>query len=511
MAVGGGHDERGRIINHGTSNKWFLGIVDELRTLPLTCHFDKAGTRVPVPRAKTAFNGVALVAPEMGETMINKPKKRFFTSHSKSSAMVASLALHAILLVVALSFVAVTVVTKSDKKFESRQVNRPRMPPKKLQVPVKIKKQKRKPKLRQRIVVKTKVRNMPDIKMPEITGIKGGLGAGVGAGLGDAGGVGFSMPEIEVFGVRSKGEKVFIALDSDGRMMRDEVGGMRAYTIIKEELARIIEGLSPTTLFNLVVFEHHSAVALFPRMVPATRENVAKVEKWLESLNKVSAGMGATSYGTKTIGKGGTPLPMTGELARGDIKKEALLHWSRPAAEAMAQQADAVFILTGWWGVLREVRGKFPEWSESSRKRWEEKIREGEELHKKENAKRAANGDPPQVIRDNNHLIIEYFGEANWHAWRRPDPPWYHYTGRDYAEALNILRKECASNLPSKSGITKKRPDKFSLNVVYYAAKDTGINSGEEENFKRLTSLCRGKLRVISGLEAIQKSVSAER
>ncbi|RKX44332.1 MAG: hypothetical protein DRP64_06750, partial [Verrucomicrobia bacterium] len=208
--------------------------------------------------------------------MDKNQKKRFFTNHSKSSAMVVSLALHAILLVVALSFVAVTVVTKGEKKFESQQVNRPRMPPKKLQVPVKIKKQKRRPKLRQRIVVKPAVnRNMPDIKMPEISGIKGGLGATGGAGLGDAGGVGFSMPEIEVFGVRSKGEKVFIALDSDARMMRDEVGGMRAYNIIKEELARIIEGLNPTTLFNLVVYEHHSAVALFPRMVPATRENVA--------------------------------------------------------------------------------------------------------------------------------------------------------------------------------------------------------------------------------------------
>ena len=43
--------------------------------------------------------------------MESKRKKRFFTSHSKSSAMVVSLALHAVLLVVALSFVAVTVVS----------------------------------------------------------------------------------------------------------------------------------------------------------------------------------------------------------------------------------------------------------------------------------------------------------------------------------------------------------------------------------------------------------------
>ena len=139
------------------------------------------------------------------------------------------------------------------------------MPPRKLQVPVKIKKQRRKPKLRQRIVVKTNIRNMPYIKMPEISGITGGIGVTASTGLDGAGGVGFSMPEIEVFGVRSKGEKVFIALDSDALIMRDEVGGMRAYTIIKEELARIIEGLSPTTLFNLAVYDHHSVTVLFSR------------------------------------------------------------------------------------------------------------------------------------------------------------------------------------------------------------------------------------------------------
>ena len=146
--------------------------------------------------------------------------------------MVVSLALHAILAVVALSFVAVTVITKSEQNFESKQVSHPKMPPKKLQVPVKIKKKQRKPKMRRRIVVKQKVnRNMPDIKMPEISGIKGGIGAAAGAGLDSADSIGFTMPEIEVFGVKGKGEKVFIALDSDAVMMRDKVGGMRAYTL----------------------------------------------------------------------------------------------------------------------------------------------------------------------------------------------------------------------------------------------------------------------------------------
>ena len=443
--------------------------------------------------------------------MNTKQKKRFFTNHSKSSAMVISLAVHAILAVVALSFVAVTVITKGEQNFEAKQVVRPRMPSKKLQVPVKIKKKQRKPKLRQRIVVKHTInRNMPDIKMPEISGIKGGLGVTSGAGLGDAGGIGFSMPEINIFGVRSKGEKVFIGLDSDAIIMRDEVGGMLAYTLIKDELAKIIGELSPTTLFNLSVFDHHNAVMLFPRMVPANHENTVKVEQWLDSLNKVSAGMGDKAYGVKTLGKGGTKLPMTGELARGKIDKDSIKgreFWYRPASEAMLEQADAIFILSGWWGVLRQAKGEWPKWPDANRKHWAEYVAKAKELHKKENAEREAKGEPPQVIRDDYHLMQTYFPDQKA-AYQRSEPEWYLPTGKDYAEALHILRKESASNLHSKSGVTKSKKNNFSLNVVFFAPKDTGISAGEEENFQRLTSLCKGKLRVIAGLEAIQSSVS---
>ena len=427
--------------------------------------------------------------------------------------MVVSLVLHAILAVVALSFVAVTVITKNDTNFESKQVSRPRLPPKKLQVPVKIKKQHRKPKLRQRIVVKQKVnRNIPDIKMPEISGIKGGLGAGGATGLGGAGGVGFSMPEIKVFGVRSKGEKVFLALDSDPIIMRDEVGGMRAYTLIKDELVKIIEGLAPTTLFNLTVYDHHHATMLFPRMVPATRENVDRVETWLEPLNKVSVGMTAGAYGVKTLGKGGTPLHMTGDIARGRIQKEAITggeYWFRPMAEAMRQQADAVFILSGWWGVLRQATEEWPEWSDAKHNRWDEYVRKALEMQKAENEKRAVKGEPPQVTRDRIHLMLTYFPDKV-ESLRKPEPEWYHYTGKEYAEAIHILRKESVAKFPAKSGISKKK-DRFSVNVIFFAPKDTGIPPHEDENFQVLTRLCNGKLRVISGLEAIQSSVSRAR
>ena len=54
------------------------------------------------------------------------------------------------------------MITKEDKQFEAKPVSRPKMPMKKLQVPVKVKQKRPKPRLRKNITVKTKM----DRKMP---------------------------------------------------------------------------------------------------------------------------------------------------------------------------------------------------------------------------------------------------------------------------------------------------------------------------------------------------------
>ncbi len=109
--------------------------------------------------------------------------------------MVVSLAIHAVLIIVAISFVAVKVIIKEEPAFEAKRVKRPKMPPKKIRVPVNVKKRKPKPRLRQRIVVNKKT--FTDIKMPEISGIKGGLGNMGGDGLGS---MGFDIDIGDLFG-----------------------------------------------------------------------------------------------------------------------------------------------------------------------------------------------------------------------------------------------------------------------------------------------------------------------
>lgn len=439
-------------------------------------------------------------------------KKRFFANHAKSSAALVSLGIHAVLIVVALSFVAVTVITKDDKAFEAKPVSRPKMQLKKLQVPVNIKKKKvQKPKLRKRIVVQPKLnKNMPDIQMPEITGVKGGIG-NAGGGLGGAAALGFSMPEIDMFGIKSKGEKIFIILDSSTEMMWDEMGGIPAYTIIKNELVRIIESLPPTALFNVIVYDGSRTYMLFPNLVAAGTANVQKVDDWLKPLNAVSKGMGAKDFGSSTLGKGGAQN--TEDLLGGKIERQE--GWYRPVMLSMKQQADAVFLLTYWWGHQRIETGnnKTEEWYKTTPgKKWIASHEEAKKLLAKDNKERAARGEPPRAISQSNAWDMNraYFPDIQ----RPPQPDFYYHKPKEYAEVMMDIRKQYKTKeAQATSGLRKKstKPD-FSFNVIRFAKKDAEwsqyFDGRTEDNFKQLTGYFNGTFKTIAGMEAIKSSVS---
>jgi hypothetical protein len=443
--------------------------------------------------------------------MNSKPKKRFFANHAKSSAMVVSLAIHAALILVAISFVAVTVIQKEEQKFEGKHVARPKMPIKKLQVPVKVKKKRPKPKLRRQITVKARMdRKMPDIKMPEIAGVKGGIGSVGDGGLGGAAGVGFTMPEIEVFGIKGKGEKICIILDSSPEIMEDELGGIPAYTIIKEELVRILDGLPPTALFNIIVYEPNRSFMLFPNMVSASSANVARVDEWLKPLNAVRPGMTSKEYGVGTLGQGG--LQNTEDM-RVDVFQHQR-EWYRPAMLAMKQQADAVFLLTCWWGNQwhhEEARDK--SWDQSSAgRRYYESYEKAKQLLAEENKERAAEGEPPRVIRDSPwEMNKAYFPDIEF----PPIPPTYHYSARDFTKAMlkvrNTYRPE---EIQAKSGLRKKQSKTkvdFSFNVVHFREVSDSRHAHRheitQERFTELTGKIKGEYTSIAGLEAIKSSV----
>ena len=452
-------------------------------------------------------------------------KKRFFAKHAKSSAALVSLGIHALIILIAVSFVAVSVIQKEEKSFEAKPVNRPKMSLRKLQVPVNIKKKRmQQPKLRKRIVVQPKMDQvMPDIKIPEISGVKGGFGNMAGEGLGGTGTIGFTMPEIQIFGVKGKGEKIVLILGADSSMMADKIGGIEAYSIIKDELVRIVGELPPTALFNVLVYDWKEVAMAFPNMVPASDSNAQKMKEWIQPLNAVKKGMGGKDYGLQTLNPGGTvrgDKPLYGKFADtgkvgADTDKVDVHDWYRAVMYAHEMGADTIFVLTDTWGMQRVVTSASKsraEWDQTTAgKKWQAAYKEGLEKLDEENRARAAAGKPPKIIARNEWSINK---EYNPDLQRPPASQYYYFTPKDFLEAFQLCRAEHGSNSPLRAlgGLRKKggRQD-FTFNVIQFVPLGGGDSEGiASANFGKLTGDCNGEYKTISGLAEIQSYIKPE-
>ena len=227
--------------------------------------------------------------------MSDKKKKNWLAKHAKSSAALISLGIHVLLILVAISFVAVTVIQKEEQKFEAKHVKRPQQKLKKLKVPMKTNKKKPKPKLRKRLVVKNVKRNTPEFQLPEITGVKGGIGA-----MGDGGGpmetIGFSMPELDFFGTKAKGEKICFLVHFGPATIGEYTGKpsdppiftpfsrMTGLTI-RNRLAELVAELPSYALYNVAAFTMGDTWALSPIMLPANPSNKQKLMDWMDPVN----------------------------------------------------------------------------------------------------------------------------------------------------------------------------------------------------------------------------------
>jgi hypothetical protein len=310
----------------------------------------------------------------------------YFTKHAKSSAALVSLAVHAVVIVVALFFVAVTVIQKNEAEFKAKPVIRPKMALKKLQVPVYIKKSRPKPKLRKRIVSTPKLnQSLPNIKIPEITGVPGGLGNVGGSGLG-AGSIGFSMPELDFFGAKAKGEKVVFVVHfgpatiSAGRREGETEEYYTPFSrmtglTIRNRLADLVDTLPEYSLFNVIAYYASDAWAMEPAMQRGTDANKQKLREWMAPVNPLEGSYThCFSKSPKTVWKARQSYPtrvdnlpfyatkwaypyyVPEELVQryAPDAPDGIMHWGRGVSWAILEQkADTIFILTtnyidGW-------------------------------------------------------------------------------------------------------------------------------------------------------------------
>ncbi len=116
-----------------------------------------------------------------------------------SSAVLLSIAIHGGLFLLAGMLVVFTVVKKEEQKFEPpKVVERPKMKLKKPKVKVR---KTSKPKPTTRIVTKMNRANMPEIQLPEMSGMSEGFGGEIGGGFD-------MMPDLEIVSVFGSGQTI---------------------------------------------------------------------------------------------------------------------------------------------------------------------------------------------------------------------------------------------------------------------------------------------------------------
>ena len=442
-----------------------------------------------------------------------KLKKQFFSKHTKSSAVVVTLALHGVFIVAGLSLVVMHTVGNEDPGFVHRVPVRKPIPLRNLQPPATSRQPKASRPNMARIEVNVKLdRKVPEIKLPDMRGLKAEIGGAVGGSVSALSTIAFAMPEVSIFDVRGKGEKIFLILDAGEHMLVDDMGGIPAYTIIKQEMIRIINELPPTAVFNVCVFGRGKTQVLFPQLVAANLVHAQQAADWLAPLNSADESVRSGRYGIQTLGRGG--LSQKDDLRAGafaDVSSHSedvygQEGWFVAAMSAMQQQADTVFLLTSSWGRHRRVSGKRSaeqkNWMQSSAgKRWQEHADKAKEKLAEENRRRKSAGEPPKVIAGGRWgLISTYYPDVA----RPPSPEFYYFTPRNFQKAFELSR---GAARPKQSGLTRGKHN-FSFNVVQFVPGDS--KSEMDARFKKLTRLSRGGYRMIAGMEAIRSYLESE-
>ena len=263
------------------------------------------------------------------------------------------------------------------------------------------------------------------IKNPNIPRMVNFASAGIGTGLGDGqGNEGLSLGQSSVnfFGVRAQGERVFILVDVSSSMLEDIRGGYNGFKLVRDELARLIKGLSPGTFFNVGAFAH-SYDQFKDNMVIASTDNKQTAIAWLSRYNTPGGQIETHSANTELAVEIDTYK--VGRADKGGSTRQDLA-----LSGAMAQNADAIFMITdGQPRLMRHLTDEEWEdwkkkyWSEAEMKKVEDARAKEREALAEENKKRARKGLPPKV--DNEYGVA---------ALRWPEMP--RETMLDYLDAL---------------------------------------------------------------------------
>lgn len=424
------------------------------------------------------------------KTMLKSKKQT--AVKGRSSAFLVTVIVHVVFFLIAGTYVAMEVIERKEAKFEAKQISRPKMKLKKLRVPVKFQKKVKQsaPQLSSRMTANPVNVKSVDFKMPDTAGLGGGGSAGLGGTASFGGSLGFASTQINLFGLKSSGEKMVFLLDAGGGMMGDEIGGIPAYTIIKEELLKMIDLMPPTALFNVLVFDHQECRALSPDMVPASDSNLERFKQWITPLNAENQ-----NYGLETLTFPGTPVkfePMPSVF-------NGRNNWLAGLGFAVRKGADVIY----WLGNNDSMDAIYDKYYKACKKgvplpadhalgwpaefwnhtvdydecggkeEWEKTVAKAYEMHEEENQKRLDRGEAVRVnptMMGMDHWVVKtYFPDEPRPVQSNPREGHEHlYTADDLVDYVeSVSRKYSQSSAMASIGLKKK---KTVFNVVHFVS-----------------------------------------
>lgn len=353
------------------------------------------------------------------------------------------------------------------------------------------------------------------------TGLAGGMGDGLSRmNIGDAtGSLGLGMSELNVFGVTDKGERILFLIDAGRNMLTDDKGGLHSYNAIKEELVRLLSGLAPGTLYNVMLYEFNTRTgarveAFQPSLVSATPANLERLRQWLMPVNRETSRLGirsenikATQYVDTEIGK--ILSGNAGRINRADPNSHYVV-----TQIALEQNVDLVYVISSEWRGLSDVARpdndrEAAEWerrvnSQPYQRQLAEHMKEREEMtkivaerEKAENEERRKRGQPPIVFR--HGWLDEKMRHFNL-SFKTQHPG--HHSPQQYIQARQVQNY---FNNMIKENYRDKNLSVPRFNFIMFVAENGSLTQAQRNNLRDYTRFFGGgRFNELKGLPAIR-------
>ena len=286
---------------------------------------------------------------------------RFKPKHEKNALFIKVLIVVGVIQVAAMLFLGGMMITQAlipqEAEFEAPPPPQDVKEPEKQREVVLKKSMKRSSSAVRRInVVNPQMTNTPDLTISLPQGLGGDGDGGINiSGIDPAALAGtkldFKLPEFSLFGIKGASDRVVIAFDVSAATMTDDMGGLPAFNVVKDEIKSLVNGLPATVMFNVLAIdnEHHGLVQAFrSSLVPANPTNKAAFESWMAPLNQSyeRVGIQDPNYTLRF-----NPPPYNSEFPyHQDVWQNIwVVNRYKTYQAAMEQGAGVVFFLTSSW------------------------------------------------------------------------------------------------------------------------------------------------------------------